>query len=71
MSIKIFKCSPKFALSEYRNYCGNNICTMFSAHRITPDVLYPCYSSFTRNSDTLLSQFVIPFLIKFDFFCNH
>jgi hypothetical protein len=68
MSIKIFKCSPKHSLSEYCNYCRNNVCTMFSAHMITPDALYRCYSSFTSNSDILYCQFFIPFLIKFDFF---
>jgi hypothetical protein len=68
MSIKIFKCSPKFSLHEYCNYCRNSIYNMFSAHRITPDALYRYYSSFTRNSDTFYSKLFIPFLIKFYFF---
>jgi hypothetical protein len=68
MSIKIFKCSPTFSLSEYFNYCRSNICTMFSTHRITPDAIYRCYSSFNRNSDILYSKLFISFLIQFDFF---
>jgi hypothetical protein len=68
MSITIFKCSPKFSLSEYCNFCRNNTCKISSSHRITPDALYRCYSSFTRNYDTLYSELFIPFLIKFDFF---
>jgi hypothetical protein len=67
MSFKIFKCSPKFSLSEYFNYCRNNTCKIVGAHRITPDALYRCYSSFIRNSHTLYSELFIPFLIKFDF----
>jgi hypothetical protein len=67
MSIKIVNVSPKFSPSEYCNYCRNNIYTMFSAHRITPDALYRCHASFTRNSDAFYSELFIPFLIKFDF----
>jgi hypothetical protein len=65
MSIKMFKCSPKFSPYEYCKYCRNNICTMLSAHWITPDAVYQCYSSFTRNSDTLYNKLFIHFLIKF------
>jgi hypothetical protein len=68
MPIIIFKCSPKCSLYEYWNYCRINVCAMFSARWITPDALYRCYSSFTRNSGTLYSKLFIPFLIKFDFF---
>jgi hypothetical protein len=68
MSIKSFKCFPKCSLSEYCNYCRNNIYTMFSGHRITPDALYRCNAFFTTYSDTLYSKLFIPFLIKFDFF---
>jgi hypothetical protein len=39
MSVRIFKCVPKFSLYEYCTYWRNNICTMFSAHWITPDAL--------------------------------
>jgi hypothetical protein len=70
MSIKMFKCSPKFSLSEYCNYYRNNTCKFFSAHRKTP-MLTRCYLSFISNSDALYSELFIPFLIKFDFFCNH
>jgi hypothetical protein len=57
--------------SDYFNYFRNNICAIFSAHRIPPDALYRFYCSLTRNSDTLYSELFIPFLIKFDFFCSH
>jgi hypothetical protein len=68
MSINSFKCSRKFSLSEYCNYCRNNIRTMVCAHKITLGALYRCYSSFTRNCDTLYSRLLIPFLIEFNFF---
>jgi hypothetical protein len=71
MSITIFKCSPKFFLYEYCNYCRNNTCNIFSVHWVTPDALYRYYSSFTRNSDTLYSELFIPFLIKFYFFITN
>jgi hypothetical protein len=41
---------------------------MFSANRITPDTLYPCYSSFITNPDTLYSKLIVPLLIEFDCF---
>jgi hypothetical protein len=43
MSIKIFKCSPKFSLSEYCNYCRNNTSKIVSAHRMLLyiDVIHP------------------------------
>jgi hypothetical protein len=39
MPIKIFKCSPKFSLSECCHYSSYDICTLFSAQRITLDAL--------------------------------
>jgi hypothetical protein len=65
MSIKIFKCSPKFSLFKCCHYSSYDICV---AHRITPDALYRCYASCPRNSDTLHRKLFIPFLVKLDIF---
>jgi hypothetical protein len=64
MSIRIFKYSPKFSLSECCHYSRYDICAMFSAHNIPPDVLYRCYASCTSNPDTLYRKLLIPFRIK-------
>jgi hypothetical protein len=71
MSIKIFRCPPKFSVSDCRHYSRYDTYVMYSAHRITPDALYQCYASCPRNSDTFYRELLIRFLINLDIFVTN
>jgi hypothetical protein len=68
MSIKIFNCSPTFFPSECCHDSCYDICNLFIAQSITPDALYRCYASRTRNVDNVYRKLLIPFPIKLEIF---